>query len=128
MPRGIKTDKDTILQRLQQVRGAVASGKSISEARRDAGVTPSNYARWNKRFGHLLGTQPSHPKKTVRGLRPTTASRGHVGDNGRGPVPSHSVRPVSERRRKAEPEVEELRRIIVDQAVQIARLQRASHQ
>ena len=135
MPRGRKVDQEQALATLREIRDAMTNeGKSISEARRDAGVSSSNYSRWDKRFGHLLEpAQPQavRPRLSHRSTRAAVAAVGRrkgIGKHRRvaqGPLTPAPF--VAGLRATVDAEVRELRELVVDQALMIARLRKQNN-
>lgn len=133
MPRGIHLDAQTVLDKMRAVHCDMAENhKSISQARRDAGITSSNWSRWNRRFGHLLDSQsaaaksPAQPTRKGKAKRPmgrgTRRGRSrHNGDGAREPLPLS--RAADRQCGQQERENERLRRVIADQAILIHELQ-----
>lgn len=137
MPRGRKVDQEQALAKLREVRRAMTQeNKSISEARREAGVSSSNYSRWQKVFGHLL--EPAQPKAGRRVSRSlflpvsvpaqVVRRRKHARNHqtvARGPLPP-AVFAAAQQALDGE-EVQDLRDLVVEQALTISRLLKAQH-
>jgi hypothetical protein len=75
MPKGRRLDQAKVLQTLRQVRDAVVSGKSLTEARRAVGVTASTHQRWTHRFGRQLEREAAAQKKATPRPRTARAAR-----------------------------------------------------
>jgi hypothetical protein len=128
MPKGKPVDQDQAVQTLKQIRQAMARGTPAMQALQQAGISESNYSRWKRRFGHLLDTpaptDETQPRRRVVHRRRRASA--HAPGSGRGPAPRRSGLVAPDQRRRMHRENEELRGIVIDQALLIARLQKAS--
>ena len=63
MARGKRYQAEQVVNLLRQIEVAVANGKSIDQACRDAGIVEQTYYRWRKEYGGLQVDQARRLKE-----------------------------------------------------------------
>jgi putative transposase len=63
MARGKKHSAEQIVNRLRQIEVAIANGKTIAVACKEAAITEQTYYRWRKEFGGLKVDQARRLKE-----------------------------------------------------------------